>query len=163
MCACPEEYSRAVGSLGLTIPRDPVSVNKLKSVLEHAMLVTKLQAIYLHGSWGTSLAREESDIDLAILAEAGLGFEDRSTIFREVYTAFGGQRDIDVSELLHANSVFAAQVITDGERIVTADRGAVECFEMITLAKYARLNEERAGIIEDVQRRGTIYLTGNIA
>ena len=145
--------------------RDSASVDMLRLALEPtiATLTTKIQAIYLHGSWGTKWEREASDIDLAVLAEARLSLEERSAIFREVYRIYGGEKEIDVAELFHANCVFSAQVITKGERILVFDRDAAERFEMIVLAKYARLNEERTGIIADIQRRGTIYLTGATA
>ena len=145
--------------------RDSVSVGMLRSALEPiiATLRTKIQAVYLHGSWSTEWECKESDIDLAILAEAKLSFEERSAIFREVYRTFGGEKDIDVAELFHANCVFSAQVVTKGERILMFDRGAAERFEMIALAKDAHLNEERTGIIADIHRRGTIYPSGATA
>lgn len=145
-----------------TLKRDAASVDKLRSALEPAMamLTTGIQAVYLHGSWGTRWARKESDIDLAILAEARLDFEERSAVFRAVYAAFGGEHEIDVAELFHADCVFSALVATEGERILTYDRNAAERFEMMALANYARLNEERTGIIADIRRRGTVYSAG---
>lgn len=78
---------------GLTVKRDAASVYRLRSALEPAMatLTTKIQAIYLHGSWATQWARRDSDINLAILAESRLGFEERSAVFREVFATFGGK------------------------------------------------------------------------
>lgn len=147
------------------IERDPESLNVLSSILlpVAAGLETKIQAVYLHGSWGTGCVLEGSDIDLAILAETRLGSDERSRIFSAVYSAFGGDRNVDVSELFHADCVFSAQVVTKGQRILTFDRDAADRFEMLVLAKYARLNEERSGIVADIQRRGTVYLTGAAA
>lgn len=147
---------------GLTVKRDAASVDKLRSALEPAIatLTTKIQAIYLHGSWGTRWARRESDIDLAILAETRLSFEERSAISREVYAILGGENEIDVAELFHADCVFSARVVTEGERILVYNRDAAERFEMMALANYARLNEERTGILADIRRRGTVYSAG---
>ena len=70
--------------------------------------------------------------------------------------ATGAAHQIDMADISHANSVFAALVITNGDRIyskgIEADR-----FEMKVLASYARLNEERKGILEDIIKRGTVY------
>lgn len=142
--------------------RNAALVDKLRSAMEPliATLTTKIQAVYLHGSWATQWARRDSDIDLAILAEARLSFEERSIIFREIDAAFGGTSEVDVAELFHSDCVFSAQVVTKGERILAYDRDAAERFEMMALANYARLNEERMGIIADIRRRGTVYLTG---
>lgn len=147
------------------IERDPASLNALSKVLLPVVggLETKVQAVYLHGSWGTGWALEGSDIDLAVLAEARLGYDERSRIFSAVFSAFGGGRNVDVSELFHADCVFSAQVVTKGERILTFHRDAAERFEMLVLAKYARLNEERSGIVADIQGRGTVYLAGAAA
>ena len=141
--------------------RDAIAVTALRAALESAIadLTTPVQAVYLHGSWGTGWAQEESDIDLAILAERPLGLEERLSVFREVYAVTEGEKAIDIAELLRADCVFAAQVIMKGDRILVLDKNATDRFEMIILAKYARLNEERAGIVADICRRGTIYLT----
>ncbi|MBY0579464.1 MAG: nucleotidyltransferase domain-containing protein [Burkholderiales bacterium] len=112
-----------------------------------AALTAKIQAIYLHGSWATRWTREDSDIDLAILAQARLSFKERTDIFGEVYAALGEGNEIDLAELFHADSVFSAQVVSGGERILVSDRAAADRFEMMALSNYARLNEERMGII----------------
>lgn len=148
------------GAAPYVTSRDAAAVAALRAALEPALaaLVAPVQAVYLHGSWSTGWSREESDVDLAILAGRPLGLEERLSIFREVYAVTGGGKAIDIAELLRADCVFASRVIMEGERILVYDKNAADRFEMITLAKYARLNEERAGIVADIRQRGTIYL-----
>lgn len=49
-----------------------------------------------------------------------------------------------------------SQVISTGKRLYCGDRLACERFEDYVYAAYARLNEERRGILEDIRQRGTI-------
>ena len=55
-----------------------------------------------------------------------------------------------------APTVLRLQVINEG--LVLFERGAAEraFFEAVTLAAYARLNEERRGILDDVKKRGRV-------
>jgi hypothetical protein len=49
------------------------------------------------------------------------------------------------------------QVVSRGSVLAEWDRTAREQFEMQVYSAYALLNEERAGILDDVRARGRIY------
>ena len=116
-----------------------------------------IQAAYLHGSWGTEFARAESDIDLALLCQTPIDLKQQMRIAQALRLQMGISADIDLSDLRNTDTVFAAHVVGERRRLLVADRPATEQFEMLALAKYARLNEERAGILADIKARGTIY------
>ena len=66
-------------------------------------------------------------------------------------------RDVDLVDLRAASSVLRVQVLRDAQLLFESDPNARALFEATVLSSYARLNEERRGIIEDVMRSGRIY------
>ncbi len=112
-------------------------------------------AIYQFGSFGTARAHKESDLDLAILSTHPLDPVARWEAAQKIAQTAG--RDVDLIDLLAASTVMRLQVVAYGRRLYCADENHVICFEDNTFAAYARLNEERRGILEDVQQRGRVY------
>jgi uncharacterized protein len=53
--------------------------------------------------------------------------------------------------------VLQKEVVMADRRIFEGDLGAAEEFEMLTLSYYQKLNEERAGVIEDALARGRFH------
>jgi hypothetical protein len=49
-----------------------------------------------------------------------------------------------------------AQIVANGERLFCRDLRRCEQFEGWVFSDYARLNEERRGILEDIRQRGTV-------
>jgi len=137
-------------------------MQQLEEAIRQALLSLDIpiQAAYLHGSWGTEFERADSDIDLALLSQTPLDLAHCVSIGQAIHEQIGETAEIDVADLRHTDSVFAAHVVAEGRRLLVADRQATEKFEMLALAKYARLNEERAGILSDIRARGTIYQSG---
>lgn len=56
-----------------------------------------------------------------------------------------------------ASAVFRVQILKDAAVLLDADPARRAEFECFALADYARLNEERAGILEDVRRTGRVH------
>ncbi|MEK7705018.1 MAG: hypothetical protein AAB426_08670 [Myxococcota bacterium] len=50
-----------------------------------------------------------------------------------------------------------AQVVSTGILLVDADPGARAIFETTVYASYARLNEERRALLDDIKQRGHVY------
>jgi len=117
--------------------------------------VPGLLAVYRFGSFGTSAARAESDIDLAFLAKASPNPAQCWRLAQQIAILF--RRDVDLVDLARANTVFRLQVIAHGTRIYCADEAWVEPFEDLVFSAYARLNEERRGILQDIKERGSVY------
>lgn len=112
-------------------------------------------AVYLFGSRGTEYEREASDVDLAVYAGKPLPAAELWYAAQELASEIG--RDVDVVDLASASTVMRAQVVHTGERLYCDDPVACETFEDYVYSSYARLNEERRGILEDVLRRGSVY------
>ena len=123
-----------------------------------AILVADLPdclAVYRFGSWGTETERPDSDLDLAVLLPRRLDPLGRWELSQKLAARAGC--DVDLIDLASASTVLRMQVVAHGERLCCADRYAVEQFEDAVFSGYARLNEERGGILADVERRGNVY------
>ena len=117
--------------------------------------VPDLLAVYRFGSFGTDGEHPESDLDIAFLAETSPRHVNRWRLAQEMAARFG--RDVDLVDLAQATTVFRMQVIAHGRRIWCADEVRVETFADYVFSSYARLNEERRGILQDIRERGNIY------
>ncbi|MFA6013597.1 MAG: nucleotidyltransferase domain-containing protein [Gallionellaceae bacterium] len=112
------------------INRIPSSI--IQKALDQAGL--GVTAVYLLGSYATDFQREDSDIDLAVLAPVAFSFDELMRLSVALQIEFEG-RNLDLADLRSVNTVFAAQVITNGRRILTMDEVAADRFEMLTLSK----------------------------
>ena len=110
---------------------------------------------YRFGSYGTKYERPDSDLDLAVYAGTPLSAPVLWRMAQELAASIG--RDVDLVDLASASTVMRAQVVHNGVRIYCADMLVCETFEDYVYSSYARLNEERRGILEDIQRRGNVY------
>jgi uncharacterized protein len=117
--------------------------------------VPALIALYQFGSHAQGNARLESDVDLALLAQPALSPVTRLTLREELSVLL--HRDVDLVDLQQASTVLRMQVISTGKVLLSADDCAREQFETIVYASYARLNEERRGILDDIRARGRVY------
>lgn len=115
----------------------------------------RLLAVYRFGTYGTEYERPDSDLDLAVYAGKPLSAVMLWRAAQELAANAG--RDVDLVDLASASTVMRAQVIHGGERIFCADEVACDTFEDYAYSSYARLNEERRGILEDVRSRGSVY------
>jgi predicted nucleotidyltransferase len=118
-------------------------------------LIPGCVAIYLFGSHAAGTARRDSDIDLAVLAPAPLGDEERWHLAQTLAVALG--RDVDLVDLRRASAVMRVQVLESGKLLFESDSTQRQEFEAIALSDYARLNEERQGILADIRARGSVY------
>jgi uncharacterized protein len=113
------------------------------------------RAIYRFGTWGTDAERPESDIDLAFLSGIPTDSVRRWELAQQLASLAG--RDVDLVDLLTASTVLRMQVMANGERLYCSDSDEVDRFEDAVFSAYARLNEERREILNDIRRRGTVY------
>jgi uncharacterized protein len=117
--------------------------------------VPDLQAVYRYGSAGGEFEREESDIDLAILAGHPLSFTERIELAAKLMQLTG--RDIDLNDMRTLPVTLRVQIVMSGVRLYAANIPAAEEYDSRTLSDYVRLNEERRGILEDIRGRGSIH------
>lgn len=140
---------------------DNIRLNSIQEQLLHR-LVLQLQkdipglfAVYRFGSWGTTAERADSDIDLAVLATIPMESVQRWELAQQLAAIAG--RNVDLVELSAASAVMRAQVVAQGERAFCADETRCSEFEDFVYSDYARLNEERRAILDDIRERGSVY------
>jgi uncharacterized protein len=132
-----------------THPLDGVIVATLQAGLPD------LKAVYRYGSAGSIHERKDSDLDIAILAGHPLSFKEQSSLAVDLMRV--AERDVDLNDLRRLPVTLRVQIVTGGIRLYAANTVAAEEYDSRTLSDYVRLNEERHGILEDIQHRGRIY------
>lgn len=115
----------------------------------------ELRLIVLYGSHARGDATPASDVDVAILAPRPLDPERVHATREALELALG--RDVDLIDLLRASTVLRHEITRHG--IVLHDDGSrsVQQFLDFVLRDYVRLDEERAGILQDIRERGRVH------
>jgi len=110
------------------------------------------QAIYLFGTHGTPDEQKESDLDIAVLlppdrarAVGNLALSDCRYALEDIFS-----KNVDLINIRKVNTVFQQEIIQEGRLICLQDKDAVDLFEMQVMSFYQKLNEERAGILEEI-------------
>ncbi len=110
---------------------------------------------YVFGSFATGETRADSDLDVAILQLDAMSVD--AVLALKSYISQTFRRDSDIVDLLRADTVIAAQVVVTGVEILSIEPRKLAEFETMALSRYALLNEERAEILHDIEKKGTIY------
>ncbi len=115
--------------------------------------IPALEAVYAYGSQITGQPHPHSDLDLALLLPRGTTF---SPVFlaqlQGDLEAFIGM-PVEISILdIDSQIVHSKEVVAGGVKIYIGNHTAVAEFEVQTLARYARLCEDRKPIIEAYTR-----------
>ncbi|MFD0051968.1 nucleotidyltransferase domain-containing protein [Actinomycetes bacterium NPDC127524] len=112
--------------------------------------------IIVFGSYAKNNTHKDSDIDVAFYSE------DQNLTTYEVFQLAQELADIlkievDLVNIRTASTVFQAQIYTTGTIIYSANDTLLKNLQMTALSMYAKLNEERQGIIKNIDESGTIY------
>ncbi|QTN32157.1 nucleotidyltransferase domain-containing protein [Akkermansiaceae bacterium] len=118
---------------------------KQRLQLIEALAAFKPAVIYLFGSFGTPSQHQGSDMDIAFLPSVATDPVACFRIAGELTELFG--RQVDLVNLTQASTVFAKEVLRTGTPIAADSPALQQQFEMLTLADYARLNEERQAVL----------------
>jgi predicted nucleotidyltransferase len=110
-----------------------------------ALKAFKPAVVYLFGSFGTPSQHQGSDMDIAFLPTLAADPVDCFRIAGQLAGQFG--RQVDLVNLAHASTVFSKEVLRTGIPIDIGSPPLQQQFEMLTLADYARLNEERQAVL----------------
>lgn len=132
-----------------------LSEKKIELIKEYLIKKISPYIIFLFGSAVKGNMRKDSDVDLAFLS-------DKDFSSYELYMISQGladflEREIHLVDLAQSSTVFQAQVVGTGKVIYCTDENRKKIFSMITLKKYAQLNEERKVILEKIKERGNVY------
>lgn len=112
-------------------------------------------AAYRFGSSATGGFRPESDVDLAFLGRRPLEPVERFLLQEVLANAL--RRDVDLVDLLAASTVMRMQVVSRGHPIFDGSPGERRRFETYVFSSYARLNEERRALLDQIRRDGVIH------
>lgn len=134
-----------------------LSTKQIGSIIK--VLLDKLNPylIIVFGSAAEDRMRPDSDIDVAYLAGHGQKVDeyDRFMLAQEMAGIL--DRDVHLVDLRQVSTVLQAQVVSRGKVILDREPLRRQEFFLRVLKEYARLNEERAPILEKIKERGTIY------
>ncbi|MDB5929675.1 MAG: polymerase, beta domain protein region [Polaromonas sp.] len=116
--------------------------------------IPELLAIYAFGSRVQGTAGADSDLDLAVLVA---GYADPLALWAlsgELADAAGCP--VDLLDLRAASTVMQHQVLTTGQRWWAGDAQA-GLYEATILSEKTTLDAARAGLLDDIQKRGSIH------
>ncbi|WP_058953354.1 type VII toxin-antitoxin system MntA family adenylyltransferase antitoxin [Clostridium tyrobutyricum] len=131
---------------------DENSINKIIKFLKENI---KPHLIYIFGSSVNGIFREDSDIDIAFKSEHELTPYQVFMFSQSLADILG--RDVDLIDLNKASTVFKVQIIAKGKCVYCSDDVKKAYFEMYAYKDYAKLNEEREIILNNIKKRGQIY------
>lgn len=113
-----------------------------------------LLAVHAFGSQITGNAHAESDLDLAVLVA---GYADPLVLWDlSSLLAERAGCEVDLLDLRAASTVMQYQILSTGERWWASDAQA-DLFEAAILSEKTALDTARAGLLADIQERGSIH------
>lgn len=121
-----------------------LSENQRACVID-ALQPFKPAVIYVFGSFGTPTQHPESDIDIAFLPTVATDPVACFQIANQLTDQLG--KSVDLVDLAQARTVFAKEVLRTGIPVDIGIPKIHQHFEMLSLADYARLNEERQPVL----------------
>jgi uncharacterized protein len=117
--------------------------------------VPGLQLVLLFGSHARGDATPRSDVDVALLASQAPAPSRLLAVRQELELATGS--DVHLVDLRAPSTVFRHEIVQHGEVLYGVGGAEVEGFLDFALRDYVRLNEERAGILQDIRERGHVH------
>ena len=135
-----------------SVPLSPETMEPIIDLLKTR--VPGLLAVYAFGSRVQGSATQHSDLDMAVLVA---GYADAVLLWQLA----GELEDIagcpvDLLDLRAASTVMQYQIITTGVRNWAANAQAA-LFESAILSEKTALDTARAGLLGDIQQRGSVY------
>lgn len=111
--------------------------------------------IILFGSFAKGTNRIDSDIDLAFFSKEQLSSYERFLLASELAEIAG--REVDLVDLKQIDTVFTMQIFSQGIPIYIQDENEFTRQKMRAYSMYATLSEQRAGVIESIKERGSVF------
>lgn len=111
-------------------------------------------AIYLFGSRANDTANSDSDLDLAILVAGYAEPLQLWNVSNDLAEIAGC--DVDLLDMRAASTVMQYQILQMGRRL-WANGLEADLFECFVLNEKLHFDQSRAGLLADIQKRGTVY------
>jgi len=112
------------------------------------------EAIWIFGSYVRQEQNTESDLDIAVLERSDLS--DTAWYMYAQKLAGSAGIDVDLIRMHKASTVLQNQVIRTGIRVYCINDALIDEYEIRRLKEYFWLNEERAGIVQDMLGGGRL-------
>lgn len=116
--------------------------------------IPETRVLYLFGSAVSGGRHSESDLDLALLPRKPLDRLRLWELQQDLAVELG--QSVDLIDLLRVPTVLRMQVVSTGEVLWSGDENERARFEMYVYSSYARLNEERREILDQIRREGRV-------
>lgn len=116
--------------------------------------VPDLSAVYAFGSQVSGEAGPESDLDVALTSDESLGAEALWDLSSRLAGIVGCH--VDLLDLRSASTVMQYRIVTTGQRLWARDEQAA-LYETFILSQKTALDEARSGLLDDIQKTGTVY------
>ena len=120
-----------------------------KQLVEIARLIgdrLKPLAVYVFGSVATGRVRPDSDLDLAVMSNLIISFDDREALKERILSKFGVS--VDLLDFAQSPPPLQAEIMRNGRKIFVWDPTGLATILMTALGRYQKLNEERRPILE---------------
>jgi predicted nucleotidyltransferase len=114
-----------------------------------------LIAIYLFGSQATGEAIATSDVDLAILVQGKIEPLRLWELAGELADLV--HRPVDLVDLRAASTVMQHQIVSNGHRLWACPGIDAGTYELFIFSEKMKLDEARAGLLDDISKDGRIY------
>jgi predicted nucleotidyltransferase len=114
-----------------------------------------VRRVYLFGSRAIGEEWPDSDLDLAVVLDGPADPVSLWMAGEDIASRL--DVDVDLIDLLAADTLLKHQIVTTGKRLFAADPMDAERYEIFILKDMMDLNEIRAPLIADIKRRGSVY------
>jgi predicted nucleotidyltransferase len=111
-------------------------------------------AIYLFGSRANGTANPESDLDLAVLVAGYVEPLQLWNVSNDLAEIAGCE--VDLLDMRATSTVMQYQILQTGRRL-WANKLEADLFECFVLNEKLYFDQSRAGLLADIQKRGTVY------
>lgn len=122
-------------------------VKEIKEELQPAFVI-------LFGSFAKETSNNRSDIDIAYFSEKQLSNYERFIFANKLSSLV--KREVDLVDIMQIDTVFAAQIFSEGVPIYIGNENTLISQRMRILSMYVTLNEQRAPIIEAIKESGRV-------
>jgi len=136
-------------------PERPEVVDDSKATAVLREAVPGLVVVYRFGSSVSGGHLPGSDLDYAFLSREPLDPVVRWEVEQRLAQELRGP--VDLVDLRRAPTVMRMQVLSGGVLLLDLDEDERTRFEIHVYSSYARLNEERRGILDGIERDGSVY------
>ena len=125
---------------------DLYTQNEVSQVLLDVLSPFDFEWIYFFGSAAQKEDHFQSDLDFAFYSHTL--YDSVDLFLKAQILAQRFQKEVDLIQLKTASTVFQKEVIHTSVLLYEKESSQRELYESIVLKKYARLNEERALLLE---------------